>query len=94
MSCPFIGFNLISQVKKRIIKPLEGVIPQDSYNCISNINAFGLSSHLNTMFVVLTEYYKSCSGNEYTITKTVFIKSRVAYKLELLEDLKDAILIC
>jgi len=84
----------MSQIRKRLIYPLEGVISTDNYNCIKNVNFFGLSTHLNMMFVVLTEEYKTCSGNDYTISKTAFIASRGAYKLELLEDLKEALLIC
>lgn len=94
MACRFYRFNLISQIRKRIIFPLEGVISTDDYNCIKNVTHFGMSTHLNLMFVVLTDFYKTCSGNEYTISKTAFIASRTSYKLELLEDLKDAILIC
>lgn len=94
MACKFYRFNLISQIKKRIVNPLEGTLSTDSYNCIKDISLFGLSTHLNLMFVVLSEQYKTCSGSDYTISKTAFIASREAYKLELLEDLKDAILIC
>jgi len=94
MACRFYRFNLISQIRKRLIYPLEGVISTDNYNCIKNVNLFGLSTHLNMMFVVLSEEYKACSGSNYTISKTAFIASRNSYKLELLQDLKDAILIC
>ena len=94
MACRFYRFNLISQIKKRIINPLEGILTTDDFNCIKNVTLFGLSTHLNLMFVILTDFYKTCSGNNYAITKTAFIASRTSYKLELLEDLKDAILIC
>ena len=94
MACRFYHFNLISQIKKRIINPLEGTLTTDDFNCIKNVTLFGLSTHLNLMFVILSDFYKDCSGNNYFVTKTAFNASRTSYKLELLEDLKDAILIC
>jgi hypothetical protein len=94
MACRFYRFNLISQIKKRIITPLEGTLTTDDYNCIKDVTLFGLSTHLNLMFVILSNFYKTCSGNNYSISKVAFNASRTSYKLELLEDLKSAILIC